>query len=159
VKEHTWHSASPEATRHLAARLGRLLKPGDVVALMGELGAGKTEFVRGLAAGLDVAPDTPVSSPSFVLAHEYPGRLPLVHLDLYRLDVIPPELLPDLEDYLFRERVAAVEWAERLGGLVPEHYLEVRLTVTGETTREITLVGHGRRGEELVAALAATPEG
>jgi tRNA threonylcarbamoyladenosine biosynthesis protein TsaE len=159
VKEHTWHSASPEATRYLAARLGRLLKPGDVVALMGELGAGKTEFVRGLAVGLDVPPDTPVSSPSFVLAHEYPGRLPLVHLDLYRLEVIPPELLPDLEDYLFGARVAAVEWAERLGELLPEHYLEVRLTVTGETTREITLVGHGRRGEELVAALAATPEG
>lgn len=158
MREYIVRSKSPEATRELAARLGRLLEPGDVVALVGELGAGKTEFVRGLALGLDVPPDVPVSSPSFVLAHEYPGRLPLVHLDLYRLEHLPPELLPDLEEYLFGERVAAVEWAERLGELLPENYLEVRLTVTGELTREIALIGHGPRGEELAAALAASPE-
>lgn len=148
-------SASPEETRSLAARLGDLLQPGDVVALLGELGSGKTEFVRGLAEGLMVPPETPVSSPSFVLAHEYPGRLPLVHLDLYRLEGLPPELIPDLEDYLLGNRVAAVEWAERLEGLLPASYLEVLLEVTGETARDITLTGHGPRGEALVAAVAA----
>ncbi len=156
MRELTFRSHSPEATRELAVRLGRLLEPGDVVALVGELGAGKTEFVRGLAAGLDVPPEVPVSSPSFVLAHDYPGRLPLAHLDLYRLGHLPPEFLPDLEEYLFGEKVAAVEWAERLGELLPENYLEVRLTVTGELSREITLIGHGPRGEELVAAVAAS---
>jgi len=155
MRQYLFHSSGPEETRELAARLGRLLRPGDVVALVGELGAGKTEFVRGLASGLEVAPETPVSSPSFVLAHEYSGRLPLVHLDLYRLESLPPELLPDLEEYLYGDRVAAVEWAERLGGLVPESYLEVHFQVTGDTTREITLTGHGPRGEELLAALEA----
>ncbi len=148
-------SATPAETRELASRLGERLRPGDVLALVGELGSGKTEFVRGLALGLGVPPEIPVSSPSFVLAFEYPGRLLLVHLDLYRLERLPPELLPDLEDYLFGPQVAAVEWAERLEGLLPASYLEVRLEVTGETTRDLIFSGHGPRGEELVDALAA----
>ncbi len=148
-------SRSPAETRRLAARLGELLEPGDVVALLGELGSGKTEFVRGLAAGLEVPPETPVSSPSFALVHEYFGRLPLAHLDLYRLERLSPELLPDLEDYLFGHWVAAVEWAERLAGLLPAGYLEVRLEIVGDTARDLTLTGHGPRGEALAAALAA----
>ncbi len=143
-------SASPADTRALAARLGELLAPGDVVALQGELGSGKTEFVKGLAQGLGVPPAITVTSPSFVLAHEYPGRLILVHLDLYRLEQPTPELVPDLEEYLFGPQVAAIEWAERLGGLMPPAYLEVRLAITGEHTREITAAGYGRRGRQLL---------
>jgi tRNA threonylcarbamoyladenosine biosynthesis protein TsaE len=144
----------PEETRTLAARLGELLAPGDVVALKGELGSGKTTFVQGLALGLGVPPEAPVSSPSFVLAHEYPGRLTLVHLDLYRLENLPPELLPDLEDYLFGSRVAAIEWAERLDAFLPQSYLEVRLEISGESIRDITFIGHGRRGTQLVEEIA-----
>ncbi len=147
-------SRSPHHTRRLAARLGMLVQPGDVVALVGELGSGKTEFVRGLAEGLEVPPETPVSSPSFVVAHEYPGRFHLVHLDLYRLEPLPVELLPDLEEYLFGDRVVAVEWAERLAGFLPEAYLEVHLEGTGDAVRTLTFTGHGPRGEALVTALA-----
>ena len=89
-----WTSRSPGATRALAARLGRWLAPGDVLALKGELGSGKTEFVHGLAQGLEVPAAAPVASPSFTLVHEYPGRLPLAHLDLYRLETLPGEMLP-----------------------------------------------------------------
>ena len=143
-------SHSPEETRALAARLGPWLAPGDVVALNGELGSGKTEFVHGLAQGLKVPPEVPVASPSFTLAHEYPGgRLPLVHLDLYRLEDLPPELLPDLEEYLSGDQAVAVEWAERLAPLLPGDYLEVRLAITGESRRTLTIVGHGERGREL----------
>jgi len=143
-------SHSPEETRALAARLGQWLAPGDVVALKGELGSGKTEFVHGLAQGLKVPPEVPVASPSFTLAHEYPGgRLPLVHLDLYRLEDLPPELLPDLEEYLSGDQAVAVEWAERLAPLLPGDYLEVRLAITGESRRTLTIVGHGERGREL----------
>ena len=143
-------SHSPEETRALAARLGQWLAPGDVVALKGELGSGKTEFVHGLAQGLKVPPEVPVASPSFTLAHEYPGgRLPLVHLDLYRLEDLPPELLPDLEEYLSGDQAVAVEWAERLAPLLPGDYLEVRLAITGESRRTLTIVGHGQRGREL----------
>ena len=147
-------SRSPEDTRALAARLGERLAPGDVVALRGELGAGKTEFVRGLALGLGVPADA-VASPSFALAHEYQGRLTLVHLDLYRLAEISPEFLPDLEDYLGGPQATAVEWAERLGNLLPPDYLEVVLTITGEEEREISFSGSGPRGQELLASLEA----
>ena len=148
---------SPAETRDLAARLGSVLAAGDLVALRGELGAGKTEFVRGLARGLGVPADA-VASPSFALAYEYQGRVTLVHLDLYRLAGISPEFLPDLEDYLGGPQVTAVEWAERLGGLLPPDYLEVVLTITSESEREIVLCGHGPRGEELLVSLGVDPE-
>jgi tRNA threonylcarbamoyladenosine biosynthesis protein TsaE len=148
-------SHSPGETRALAARLGQRLAPGDVMALHGELGSGKTEFVHGLAQGLGVPPEVPVASPSFTLAHEYlGGRLPLIHLDLYRLEELPPELLPDLEEYLYGGRVVAVEWAERLAPLLPEDHLEVRFAMTGESQRTLTFTGHGPRGRELARYLA-----
>ncbi len=91
---------SAAETRALALRLAAWLLPGDIIALNGELGSGKTEFVHGLAQGLEVPAEVPVASPSFTLAHEYPGRVLLVHLDLYRLEDLPAEMLPDLEEYL-----------------------------------------------------------
>jgi tRNA threonylcarbamoyladenosine biosynthesis protein TsaE len=145
-------SHSPEETRALAARLGPSLVPGDVVALNGELGSGKTEFVHGLAEGLEVPPQM-VASPSFILAHEYPGRLTLVHLDLYRLEDLPPELLPDLEEYLAGDQVVVVEWARRLAPLLPGDYLEVDLEIVGENDRQLTFTGHGERSWELVCQL------
>ena len=150
MKKVRLESLSPAATRELAARLGSHLAPGDLVTLRGELGAGKTEFVRGLALGLEVDPEA-VASPSFALAYEYQGRCPLVHLDLYRLPDLAPEFLPDLEDYLFGPQVTAVEWAERLGNLLPPDYLEVAIDITGPSQREISLTAPGRRGEQLLA--------
>jgi len=145
---------SPGETQALALKLAAWLVPGDIIALNGELGSGKTEFVHGLAAGLGVPAEVPVASPSFSLVHEYPGRVPLVHLDLYRLEDLPGELLPDLEEYLSGNAVVAVEWARRLAPLLPEEYLEVRLDILGETERQLTFVGHGDRGRELVEKLA-----
>jgi tRNA threonylcarbamoyladenosine biosynthesis protein TsaE len=118
------------------------------------LGSGKTEFVHGLAAGLEVPAEVPVASPSFTLAHEYPGRVLLVHLDLYRLEDLPAELLPDLEEYLSGHGVVAVEWARRLAPLLPEDYLEVQLVILNETERRLTFAGHGARGRELVEKLS-----
>jgi len=155
VRPFRWVSHSPEETRVLAARLGALLAPGDVVALNGELGSGKTEFVHGLAQGLEIPPDL-VASPSYALVHEYPGRLTLVHLDLYRLDDLPAELLPDLEEYLSGDQVVAVEWAKRLAPLLPGDYLEVNLEVTGENDRRFTFTGYGQRSWKLVRELANT---
>jgi tRNA threonylcarbamoyladenosine biosynthesis protein TsaE len=146
---------SPRETRALAARLGSQLAAGDVVALHGELGSGKTEFVHGLAQGLEVPPEEGVASPSFTLIHEYSGRVPLIHLDLYRLENLPVEMLPDLEDYLAGRGVVAVEWAERLAPLLPPDHLEVRLLFAGEQEREITFVSRGPRSARLLATLAA----
>jgi tRNA threonylcarbamoyladenosine biosynthesis protein TsaE len=152
MRPYRWVSRSPEETRALAARLGRRLAPGDVVALNGELGSGKTEFVHGLAEGLEVPPQM-VASPSFILVHEYPGRLTLAHLDLYRLEDLPPEMLPDLEEYLAGPQVVVVEWARRLGPLLPDDYLEVDLEIIGENDRRLTFTGHGERSRELVRHL------
>lgn len=153
-----WMSRSPGATRALAAALGKWLAPGDVLALKGELGSGKTEFVHGLAQGLEVPAAAAVASPSFTLIHEYPGRVPLAHIDLYRLENVTPEMLPDLEECLSGPRVAVVEWAERLGALLPKDYLEIGIEITGESTRTFTIRGHGPRGEELARRLAQEVE-
>ena len=145
---------SAAETRALALRLAAWLLPGDIIALNGELGSGKTEFVHGLAQGLGVPADL-VASPSFTLAHEYPGRVLLVHLDLYRLEDLPAEMLPDLEEYLAGHGVVAVEWARRLAPLLPGDYLEVQLVILNESERRLTFVGHGPRGRELVARLGS----
>ncbi len=153
MKPYRWTSRSPEETRALAARLGGWLKAGDVVVLNGELGAGKTEFVHGLAAGLAVPPQM-VASPSFTLVHEYPGMVPLVHIDLYRLEDLPPSMLPEPEEYLAGAQVVAVEWARRLAPLLPGDYLEVDLEILGENDRRITFTGRGPRSRELVRRLS-----
>jgi tRNA threonylcarbamoyladenosine biosynthesis protein TsaE len=152
MRPFSWISRSPEATRTLAARLGDRLAPGDVVALNGELGSGKTEFVHGLAQGLEVPPHL-VASPSFTLVHEYPGRVRLIHVDLYRLEDLPLTMLPDLEEYLAGPQVVAVEWARRLAPLLPGDYLEVDLEILGESDRQLTFTGHGERSWELVRRL------
>jgi tRNA threonylcarbamoyladenosine biosynthesis protein TsaE len=152
VSRFIFHSRSPRDTRDLGARLGARLAPGDVVALAGELGAGKTELVRGIAAGLGVPPEE-VASPSFALVYEYEGRVKLVHVDLYRLPTLTPELFPDLEDYLAGPQVVCVEWADRLGELVPPDYVEIRLVITGDRERRIECRAHGPRSRDLLEAL------
>src|SRR5713226_6630717 len=98
--------------RDLGRALGRVAVAGDRFLLEGPFGAGRTTFVQGLADGLDVP--TPVSSPSFVIENQYPGRLMLYHVDLFRLDRVEPELFQSLEEHLYGDGVTAVEWAERL---------------------------------------------
>lgn len=140
-----------EATEAIGRRLGALSQPGDVVALVGDLGAGKTAFVRGLAAGLDV-PAHMVASPTFIMIAEYAGRLPLYHIDLYRLDVGDADL-QTLDEYVYGPGVTAIEWSDRL----PSGALEAGLTVRidyADPGRRLTFEGLGPRAERLVAALA-----
>src|ERR1700716_3958638 len=103
---------TPDRMRALGETLGKAALAGDRFLLEGPFGAGKTTFVQGLAQGLDVP--TPVSSPSFVIENQYRGRLRLYHIDLYRLERVEPELWQSLEEHLYGDGVAAVEWAERL---------------------------------------------
>jgi tRNA threonylcarbamoyladenosine biosynthesis protein TsaE len=119
--------------RALGKALGRAAEPGDRFLLEGPFGAGKTTLVQGLAEGLDVA--TPVSSPSFVIETQYRGRLVLYHVDLYRLDRVDPELLESLEEHLYGEGVAAVEWAERLPNDVRDSSTTLRFEVEGDARR------------------------
>ena len=137
VAERVVTTIDPAETRALAARLAAAARPGDLLCLVGDLGAGKTQFAKGFATGLGIT-DT-VSSPTFVLMTEYAGRLPLFHLDLYRLDDAADALAGGLLDERQLEGVALVEWAERLGGALPVGRLDVVIDGTGDDPRRIAL--------------------
>ncbi|HVA85320.1 MAG TPA: tRNA (adenosine(37)-N6)-threonylcarbamoyltransferase complex ATPase subunit type 1 TsaE [Candidatus Saccharimonadales bacterium] len=126
-----------DATRALAAALAQAGRAGDVVALHGELGAGKTQFAKGFAAGLGISET--VNSPSFVLMSEYAGRLPLFHLDLYRLADGNEALAGGLIDERQSDGVVLIEWAERLGSALPPRRLDVRIDGTGDEPRSIAI--------------------
>jgi tRNA threonylcarbamoyladenosine biosynthesis protein TsaE len=139
---------SPEAMRRLAARLGKVARPGDVIALIGTLGAGKTCFVQGLAKGLGVPKDERVASPTFNIILEHQGRIPLYHIDLYRLGD-PGELAEiGLGEYLGGNGIAAVEWFDRFPEMAND-YLEVKIDVVGEKKRAVTITAFGERAEAL----------
>jgi tRNA threonylcarbamoyladenosine biosynthesis protein TsaE len=143
-------SRSPEETRALGEAIGRHARAGDLIALIGELGSGKTVFVAGLAAGLGVDPAIPVSSPTFTIVHRHLGRLPLYHIDLYRIET--PEALATLglDEYLEGDGVAAIEWAEHGLAMLPEERLTVRLQQIGSEARRIELLSAGDRYRTLV---------
>jgi len=123
----TWlvDSRSPEETRILGASLAPALLPGDVLSLNGDLGAGKTCFVQGLAGALEV--DGRVTSPTFTLVHEYNGRYPIVHLDVYRLNYFQEVLDLGFEELLDPGAILVVEWGEAVAPLLPNRYLEIEL--------------------------------
>jgi tRNA threonylcarbamoyladenosine biosynthesis protein TsaE len=148
--EQKLRTASPEETERLGESIGRALEPGIVVALIGELGAGKTTLTKGIARGLDV-PDL-VHSPTFTLIHEHKGPLPVYHFDLYRLDTI--EQIEDLgyEDYFHAPGVTIVEWAEKIESLLPDDHLEIR--ISGEDDiRDFTLRGTGPNSRRVLQNL------
>lgn len=148
--EHRLHTTSTEGTRALAAALARAARPGDRLALVGPLGAGKTQFAKGFAVGLGI--DEVVNSPSFTLMAEYEGRLTLFHQDLYRLDGADEVLAGGLLDERQDEGVTLSEWADRLDeGLDPER-LTVAITPTGEDEREIVVRGHGETARRYLEA-------
>lgn len=152
VKDHSLEvvvqSSSPDESISFAERLGSLLRAGDLILLAGDLGAGKTTLTRGLAAGLGVK-ERYITSPTFTLINEYEGRVPLYHVDLYRMSGEGEVAGLGLED-LFSQGVLVVEWAERAGSILPVERLEIELQVTGETSRDIHVRGVGKRGGELV---------
>ena len=131
-------AADPAATSRLGLALGTVAQPGDLVCLWGDLGAGKTHLAKAFAAGLGVT-DT-VTSPSFILMAEYRGRLPLFHIDPYRLASAEDVLAGGLIDERQRDGVTLVEWPERLGEALPAARLDVRIEGTGDDPRSITLV-------------------
>ena len=131
-------SADPAATSRLGRALGAVAQAGDLVCLWGDLGAGKTHLAKAFALGLGVSET--VTSPSFVLMAEYRGRLPLFHIDPYRLASAEDALAGGLIDERQREGVTLVEWPERLGDALPADRLDVRIDGTGDEPRSITLV-------------------
>ena len=143
-----------DATRALGARLASALQPGDLVVLEGDLGAGKTFLVRAMARGLGVPEDVPVTSPTFTLVHDLPGRVDVTHADLYRL--ADPDELVELGLVEAMERsVTFVEWGERFADDLGQVTLIVRIELTGDTSRRVRLEPRNERGEVLLSSVAA----
>jgi tRNA threonylcarbamoyladenosine biosynthesis protein TsaE len=137
------HSDSEAASLELGRHIGECLEAGDVLALWGELGAGKTLLTRGIARGLGISPEVRITSPTFTFINEYEGRLYLYHIDLYRVvDAAELNTIP-WREVLFGSGVAVVEWPERLGQGLPDERFDIQLQITGDDTRTITISAHG----------------
>lgn len=139
------NSRSPEETLRIGKELGRGLQAGIVVLLSGELGSGKTVFTKGLAHGLGIADPDLITSPSFIIMNIYPARVPIYHIDLYRIDDLRGLESAGLEEYLGGDGIAVVEWGERLPrSYLPESWIEISFEMTGAEDRRITISGPAR---------------
>mgnify|MGYP001603521125 CR=1 FL=1 len=145
-------TSSPEQTWEIGRMLGKLLAAGDTVCLYGDLGSGKTNFAYGIARGLDVR-EQYITSPTFTFVNEYQGRVPLYHLDLYRLK--GPDELENIgfDEYIESDGVTVIEWAERVEDELPVEHLSVYLSAVDEKSRELGFLAEGERYAKLVEEL------
>jgi len=150
-QKYVFLSNSPATTFSFGKRVGERLKAGSIIALIGELGCGKTLLTRGICVGLGVS-ERYVSSPTFIFVNEYRGRLPVFHIDLYRLDTIAEEFEIGILDYLAKadSGVIVVEWAEKILSLLPDNYLQVHFQVLSARRRQLELVSFGGRFDGLL---------
>jgi tRNA threonylcarbamoyladenosine biosynthesis protein TsaE len=137
-------------TGKLGQWLGRRLFPGAVVGLVGPLGAGKTHLVRAMALGLDIADPRMVASPTFVLIHEYPARIPIYHFDAYRLESVEEFFDLGVHEYFQGQGVCLVEWADKVEKCMPPKCLWIQIAITGPTSRQFTVEAGGKEYECLV---------
>lgn len=142
---------SPEQTQEFGTRLGKIARPGDVILLVGKLGAGKTCLTQGIAWGLGI--DDYAASPSFVLVRELYGRLPLYHLDFYRLENLAEIAELGLDEYFYGQGVSVVEWAEKALSLLPPENLLIEMEYISDNERRLELKPSGKRYREMVAQL------
>lgn len=149
-------SHSPEFTRKVGKEIGKMARPGSVIALCGDLGTGKTVLAQGIAAGLGV--EARVTSPTFTIINEYEGRHPFYHIDVYRLSSSEDMRGLGYEEYFYGDGVTAIEWAQKIEDLLPEEYLRVELTITGEFDRKIVIILFGQDYVGLAERLRATTD-
>ncbi len=143
---------SPEETQRLGARIGELASPGDIYLLIGGLGTGKTCLTQGIAWGLNIKEYA--VSPSFMLVRELYGRLPLYHIDLYRLDNIEEIIELGLDDYLYGSGVCVVEWAEKGLSVLPTEHLLIQISYFSDTERRFQLIPSGKHYLKMVSKIS-----
>ena len=136
-------------TQDLAYRLGEIVKANTLITLSGDLGAGKTTFTQGLARGLGI--DKKVTSPTFTIMKEYKGRLPLYHIDAYRLENITQDL--GFDEYIESDGVCVIEWANFIEYVLPHELLNIEFTINDDDSRTLKLKAYGERYEEVIAEL------
>jgi tRNA threonylcarbamoyladenosine biosynthesis protein TsaE len=148
-------SKSSRQTMDWGRRLGTLVEGGEIIGLVGELGAGKTAFARGFTEGVEVGKEVWVRSPTFTLINEYSGRLPVYHIDLYRVAKCEDLDGLNLREYLFGDGVSLIEWFDRLPASEVDDYLEIKIAHLGGAQRRLTFVAHGDRYERILDGLKA----
>lgn len=151
----TWSVVAKSSRQTMAwgRRLGKLARGGEIVGLIGELGAGKTCFVRGVAEGVGVGKNAWVRSPTFTLINEYHGRLPVYHIDLYRV-ANPTEIEGlNLREYLYADGMSLIEWFEYLPAAEVDEHLQLKIADMGGSSRQLTFIAHGERYERLLQEL------
>ncbi len=136
--EHKWISHSVAETKRIAREFAKTLEEGAVVCLEGGLGAGKTHFVKGMAAAFDID-ENMVHSPTFTLIHEYTGTIPLYHFDCYRLESVEEALEIGAEEYFYGEGVSVIEWPERIREIIPEQSIWITIESLGNSKRKIVI--------------------
>lgn len=146
-------SRSSGHTRKLGVKLAKLLQGGEIIGLVGDLGTGKTCFVRGLTQGLEVSPRAWIRSPTFTLVNEYHGRLPIYHIDLYRVERAEELDELNLREYLYSDGISVIEWFDYLPAGEVDDHLEIRLAYGKGAAREVTFTPHGERYQRLVRTL------
>lgn len=142
-------SASNEQTIQIGQTLGKYLKPGDVVLLIGDLSAGKTTITKGIGQAIGVKKI--INSPTFTIVKEYRGKFPLYHLDLYRLDGLNQDF--DLEEYIEGDGLCVIEWPYQVKEILPKEYLEIFLERLDQNNRRIKISSHGKRYDEVIGKL------
>lgn len=149
----TLTSEGADETIHIGRKIGRFLQKGDIVALIGELGSGKTCITQGIAKGLNVPESYYVTSPTFTLINEYPGEMPLYHLDIYRLSGSQDLIDIGYEEYFYGDGIIIIEWAEKIRDILPEDTLFIHLVYVDENTRTINISGNKERSAVLFKEL------
>lgn len=151
MNEFLFSSPGEECSLLLGRKIGELLQAGDILALWGELASGKTLLTRGIARGLGVPPEERVTSPTFTIINEYPGRLHLFHLDLYRISSADEFQTLPWQESLFGNGVAVIEWPDRLGRLLPAQRWDIEFSIAGEESRTMLIGCHGRKNRTRMA--------
>ena len=149
MTERKFITKNAEETQKLAYRLGQLVSAGTLITLSGDLGAGKTTFTQGLAKGLGI--EKKVTSPTFTIMKEYKGRLPLYHIDAYRLENITQDL--GFEEYIDSDGVCVIEWANFIDYVLPEELLNEEFTINDDDSRTLEFKSYGRKYEEVINGL------
>ncbi len=154
--EFIFESTDVEQTLRLGNLLGALLAPGDVIALVGELGAGKTTLVKGIAGGLGVTDKRAVKSPTFSLMHRYEGRIPIHHFDVYRLKGTQEMFDLGSDEVIYGNGVAIIEWADKVSECLPEKHLKITLSLVSNHERTIKLHSYGEHYDKMIDTIKTT---
>ena len=148
----TIKTTSVKETIAIGKKLGKLMSPGDVIYLTGELGAGKPCFVKGIAEGLGIR-GKDITSPTFIIINEYKGKIPLYHIDLYRIGVIDDLRDIGMDEIVYGKGVTAIEWAERIKDVLPDERLDITLKWVDDKTRSIEIRAFGHHHKEILDKL------